>query len=169
MVDWDMEAPGLHRYFQTQFTQRFGSAANRALDEYPGLIDLFQELEQATGQAHEDQEPQSEEDADALLRVTDLSRFILETDIPALSLLKAGRFDDQYSTRVNTFQWETLYCHSPWLLRAFADYLAEQYRYVLIDSRTGLTDSSGICTMLLPEKLVVVFTPNRQALPECWT
>jgi hypothetical protein len=35
---------------------------------------------------------------------------------------------------------------------------------VLIDSRTGLTDIRGICTMLMPEKLVVVFTPNRQSL-----
>src|SRR5439155_6942637 len=31
-------------------------------------------------------------------------------------------------------------------------------------SRTGITDTSGICTMLLPEKLVVVFTPNHQSL-----
>ena len=35
---------------------------------------------------------------------------------------------------------------------------------MLIDSRTGVTDISGICTSLLPEKLVVVFTPNRQSL-----
>jgi hypothetical protein len=35
---------------------------------------------------------------------------------------------------------------------------------VLIDSRTGLSDVSGICATLLPEKLVTVFTPNRQSL-----
>lgn len=38
------------------------------------------------------------------------------------------------------------------------------YRHVLIDSRTGFTDTSGICTMLMPEVLVVVFSPNRQGM-----
>lgn len=37
-------------------------------------------------------------------------------------------------------------------------------QYVLIDSRTGITDTSGICTSILPEKLIAVFTPNRQSL-----
>jgi hypothetical protein len=35
--------------------------------------------------------------------------------------------------------------------------------YVLTDSRTGISDVSGICTMLLPDKLVVVFTPISKA------
>lgn len=47
---------------------------------------------------------------------------------------------------------------------AFAERLGEMFQYVLIDSRTGVTDISGICTSLMPEKLVVVFTPNRQSL-----
>src|SRR5262249_25401557 len=47
---------------------------------------------------------------------------------------------------------------------AFADRLASDYCFVVIDSRTGLTDTSGICAMLMPEVLVAVFTPNRQSL-----
>jgi hypothetical protein len=105
-----------------------------------------------------------EDDATALLEKIDLRRLILDTDIPGLSLLKAGRFTEEYASQVNTFPWETFYHQAPLLLRVFAETLAEQYRYVLVDSRTGLTDVSGICTMLLPEKLVVVFTPNRQSL-----
>ncbi|MGH8772305.1 MAG: tetratricopeptide repeat protein, partial [Burkholderiales bacterium] len=42
--------------------------------------------------------------------------------------------------------------------------VARDYDVVLIDSRTGMTDISGICTALLPDKLVVVFTPNQQSL-----
>jgi hypothetical protein len=34
----------------------------------------------------------------------------------------------------------------------------------LIDSRTGLSDTAGICTSLMPDRLVAVFTPNRQSL-----
>ena len=42
--------------------------------------------------------------------------------------------------------------------------LSQRYSHCLIDSRTGLTDTGGICTALLPHKLVVVFTPNRQSI-----
>src|SRR5260370_19334943 len=38
----------------------------------------------------------------------------------------------------------------------------EDFDYVLIDSRTGLTDIGGICTRVMPEKLVLVFAPNHQ-------
>jgi hypothetical protein len=78
--------------------------------------------------------------------------------------MKAGRFDERYAHRVNTFGWEGLYNRSPYLISAFAERLTEQFDYVLIDSRTGHTDISGICTMLMPQKLVVVFTPNNQSL-----
>jgi tetratricopeptide (TPR) repeat protein len=57
-----------------------------------------------------------------------------------------------------------LFDSSPALFRCFGDNLARHFRHVLVDSRTGRTDSAGICTTLLPRKLVVVFTPNRQSL-----
>jgi hypothetical protein len=58
----------------------------------------------------------------------------------------AARFDEKYSDKVNTFNWERLYSRSPSLNRLFAERLTERYKYVLLDSRTGLTDLSGICT-----------------------
>ncbi len=42
--------------------------------------------------------------------------------------------------------------------------LKENYDYVLIDSRTGISETSGICTVQLPDILVVLFTLNRQAI-----
>jgi len=165
MVDWDIEAPGLHRFFQNRFKKRFikYDDIDAAFDEHPGLIDLFWELDKAIppplGGGG-----QTEEDASAVLDSFRFEQFILETDIPSLHLLKVGRFDKKYAYRVNAFQWEDFYNRSPSLIRLFAERLTEQYQYVLIDSRTGITDISGICTMLMPEKLVVVFTPNRQSL-----
>jgi cellulose biosynthesis protein BcsQ len=162
MIDWDLEAPGLHRFFRGLFKHRFAEALDPdvALDTQPGLIDLFVQLDQASHEADGD----GEHAAAAALDQVGLEHFIIETDIPSLDLLKAGRFDDQYSTLVNRFDWEALYSRSPWLFRLFAERLTERYRFVLIDSRTGLTDISGICTTLLPERLVLVFTPNRQSL-----
>ena len=79
--------------------------------------------------------------------------------------LRAGEIEDtSYAGRVNTFDWDTLYASAPYVFKSLAQHLAERYRYVLIDSRTGVTDTSGICTALMPEKLVVVFTPNQQSI-----
>src|SRR5262249_44893218 len=98
-----------------------------------------------------------------------LERYLLPIDVPNaqssnLWLLKAGCFDSEYSRKVNTMPWEALYYRAPGFFRALADRFAAGFDYVLIDSRTGLTDISGVCTMLFPEKLVTVFTPNRQSL-----
>lgn len=175
MIDWDLEAPGLHRYFAKRLTTtRLGIDAINRKDSHnslPGLIDLFYEFEKhvnAASTTTTDNSGTTEQAArDAIARVK-LSDFIVSTTISGLSLLKAGRFtaDDpnEYSERVNKFSWENLFKKSPHLMRVFAETLAKQYAYVLIDSRTGVTDISGITTMLLPEKLVVVFTPNLQSL-----
>ncbi|HEY0372430.1 MAG TPA: hypothetical protein VGD79_10535 [Thermoanaerobaculia bacterium] len=152
-IDWDLEAPGLHRYFEPFL---------RGRGEEDGLIELVEDLRSRvrTGCAPDEEEEMSEEVVAAL----DVKRFALPTSYPKLSFIRAGRFDDTYSTRTNTFKWPELFAAAPSLFRLLADRLAEEFSYVLIDSRTGITDTSGICTTLMPEKLVLVFTPNRQSL-----
>src|SRR5262249_33510797 len=86
------------------------------------------------------------------------------TRFPGLSLIKAGLFDDGYPRRASEFAWDDLFHATVGLFEGFADFLRAHFEYVLIDSRTGISDTSGICTMLLPDKLVVVFTPNQQSL-----
>ena len=166
MVDWDLEAPGLHRFFEGKFTNQFADARlpDQAFDEYPGLIELFQELGKRVRSATSPGDAQDEDGANEIISSIGLKRFVLQTDIPSLFLMKAGSFNENYSKRVNTFQWEELFNRSPWLIRLLVEHLAGLFQYVLVDSRTGLTDTSGICTKLIPEKLVVVFTPNRQSL-----
>jgi formylglycine-generating enzyme required for sulfatase activity len=93
-----------------------------------------------------------------------LSDYIIKTDIPKLHLVKAGAFDEVYPKKISTYDWPAFYDRSPYILRVFAERLAFDYDFVIIDSRTGLTDTSGICAMLMPELLVTVFTPNRQSL-----
>lgn len=164
MLDWDLEAPGLHRYFHHNLGSDLDYGSDQKIDAHPGLIDLFLELQATIFDDADDHAQHTDEQVTKLLGDFQISPYVMETDIPSLHLIKAGRFDEEYGSRVNTFQWEKLYDRSPWLFRAFSDRLTQEYRYVLVDYRTGLTDISGICTMLLPERLVVVFTPNRQSL-----
>ncbi len=183
MIDWDLEAPGLHRYFRhTAGGKKRGPArTENNYDLEPGLIDLFYELDRLITQQLESRNDQaadprvslstSEKRAHKVIEDVDLEKYTKPTNIDGLSLIKAGRFDskspNEYAERVNKFNWEELYKKSPHLIRVLAETLAKEYAYVLIDSRTGVTDISGICTMMLPEKLVMVFTPNFQSLNGC--
>ena len=142
VVDFDIEAPGL---------DTFDVLRPRA--EVPGVIDFVtQYLE--SGQA------------------PNASSFIGECpDIGeqggSLWIMPSGR-NETYAANFNQVDWGELYDrHDGYLL--FED-LKEQWNqtlspdYVLIDSRTGHTDTSGICTRQLPDSVVVFFFPNEQNL-----
>ena len=154
MIDWDLEAPGLHRFFENGLVKN-----NASLSSQPGLIDLFYKMQESCQQNIVESEI-----TDEFFENLEIGKYIIKTGIKSLDLMTAGMFDDSYSTRVNRFNWESFFDQSPWLISKFADYLARKFHYVLIDSRTGFTDISSVCTALMPEKLVLVFTPNRQSL-----
>ena len=161
-VDWDLEAPGLHRYFRPYVRVSGPEEKDKEIDKLPGLIEL---LTVARGRAADLSGKLSREELGSAvfadLRIED---YLVATDLPQLTLLKAGRFDASYSSRINTFDWEGIFATQPEFFGAFADFLAARFTHVLIDSRTGYTDISGICTSLMPDTLVAVFTPNRQSL-----
>ncbi len=152
LIDWDLEAPGLHRYFDGLFQ-------SKSVELTPGLIDYFSEI-----QVKINDTKLNSDESQIILNNIKLEDYVIETSIPNLSLLKAGAFDEKYPERINTLKWENLFRNADGLFSFFRDLLKSRYDYVLIDSRTGYTDSSGICTMILPEKVVLVFTPNSQSL-----
>jgi Mrp family chromosome partitioning ATPase len=159
MIDWDLEAPGLHKYFPLRDDQ--GPMADPTS---PGLADLFDVLFSAARKLATLGELERRAKMIELVDSIDTDEYIARTDVPGLCLLKAGRFDPAYSDLVNRFRWDEFYEWAPWAFRALTERLIKTYRYVLVDSRTGITDTSSICTSLLPDKLVVVFTPNEQSL-----
>lgn len=160
MLDWDMEAPGLHHYFEQH-------------EECPGVLEFFEacreQLERLGASHPAGHAAGGEQDyaalAERVLDAIDWQQYVVRVDQGSpLYLMRAGRFDASYSERLAQMRWDQLFDACPALFRCFADTLARHFRYVLVDSRTGRTDSAGICTTLLPRKLVVVFTPNRQSL-----
>lgn len=163
-IDWDLEAPGLHR-FLTPLLGQPRETSPLGLDEMVGLIDLLIAIANELPDAEADSEDASVAAVQHALARIDLNRYVGATSVPKVDLLRAGRNDDgEYGKRISTFDWERLFRRAPTVYHAVAEALAKPYRYVLVDSRTGVSDTSGICTAILPEKLVVVFTPNRQSL-----
>jgi hypothetical protein len=83
-----------------------------------------------------------------------------------LDFVPAGRQDAGYSLRVNSFNWQHFYSKlgGGIFLEAVKRSLRQEYDYVLIDSRTGVSDTSGVCTVQMPDSLVVCFTLNEQSI-----
>src|SRR5262249_17935956 len=170
------EAPGLHRYYYKDFARLLGERHEsrryiEALNQAPGLIDFLVEAHALyRNRAPSGGLPESaahSEQATTLfqevLRSSSFDKLPLNIEgISTLSLLKSGREDPDYTNKVRRFEWEAFYRDYGSFFTHFRRHLMEQYGYVLIDSRTGLTDTSGICTRVMPEKLVGVFAPNRQ-------
>jgi hypothetical protein len=72
----------------------------------------------------------------------------------------------EYSSLVSKFDWETFYTrlNGEEFLLALADDMRSNYDIVLIDSRTGLSDNAGICTVTLPDTVVNCFAYNNQSI-----
>jgi len=169
VVDWDLEAPGLHRYFRPFL-------ADPDQFETDGLIDAFWEVvTHALTPGSRDaprtsDSPSLEVDLGNYISI-DLEDYISPIDWDfgssggSIDFIGAGRQGATYSERVNTFDWKRFYAlgGGRWLDR-IKEQLTSFYNFVLIDSRTGVSDTSGICTIQMPHRLVACFTLNRQSI-----
>lgn len=169
VIDWDLEAPGLHRYFKPFLS-------DPDLSDTQGLIDYIWHLSKVTLQPQ--RSPQGKQDTQAWLdsALDDFVDFVMPIRWPGKTrqgplkakfhFMPAGQQGRMYSERVNSFDWDRFYSHQGGgvLLQKFRAFLQEEYDYVLIDSRTGVSDTAGICTVQLPDALAVFFTLNNQSI-----
>ncbi|WP_239347056.1 KGGVGR-motif variant AAA ATPase [Frankia sp. Cj5] len=157
VVDWDLEAPGLHRYFHPFLV-------DPELAGSTGVMDMVWDYALATLDTQGDPSPGWHEPyADVLNHTVSLRGF---EPGGVLSLLPAGRQDDAYGAKVNSFDWSSFYDKRGGgaFVEAMKQSMAAQFDYVLIDSRTGLSDTAGICTVQLPDILVTCFTFSTQSI-----
>jgi formylglycine-generating enzyme required for sulfatase activity/cellulose biosynthesis protein BcsQ len=158
MIDWDLEAPGLHRYFEPFLS-------DKTLEQSSGIIDFVRDFATVAvaGEAADGQD-RCEQYSNLLAHAV-----TIEWDFPRgglLHMVPAGRQDAAYPVRVNSFDWQDFYerLRGGILLETVKQNLRGIYDFILIDSRTGVSDTSGICTIQMPDELVVCFTLNRQSI-----
>ena len=157
LIDWDLEAPGLQRFFP-ESEAREGA-------ERDGLINYFDAIRTGLeGDPAMYDRIASDTGPDVLRAAFPLDRYLMRDVAPGVDLLRAGRLDADYARLVSAFNWIQFHEKYRQVFRAMREMIASDYRYCLVDSRTGFNDVSGVCTMLMAEKLVLVFTPNRQSL-----
>lgn len=146
IIDWDLEAPGLENFFTDYIDKK--TVLNK-----PGLIDLLN-LKTAANTV----------DVNAI----EWHNYITPVNIggdAVLHLMSAGRRDDNFIKNVKQFDYTNFYQHADGgqFLENLRELCLDNYNFILIDSRTGLTDSSGICSIHMPDVLLLLFTPNEQS------
>ncbi len=162
VIDWDLEAPGLHRYFRPFLLDPELAASE-------GLIDLIDRYATA---AISPVASGAAPSPDWYLEYANFEDHILGLDFEhfppggKIDLLPAGRQGETYAVKVSSFNWQNFYDRlgGGAFLEAVKARARADYDYVLIDSRTGVSDTAGICTAQMPDSLVVCFTYNNQSI-----
>lgn len=141
ILDFDLEAPGVDSYRQiSEGTPRQGIveyvSEYKAGGKVPPLVDYAFEVDSAG-------------------------------TLPGrIFVMPAGRRDRNYQMQLAGLDWKYFYRHSRGFL--FVENLKAAIEkdfspdYVLVDSRTGLTDVFSICTLQLPDLVVLLFSLNNQ-------
>ncbi|WP_326549995.1 FxSxx-COOH system tetratricopeptide repeat protein [Micromonospora sp. NBC_01813] len=155
-VDWDLESPGLHLYFMPFL-------ADRKLRQSPGVIDAIMEYARAVA-AHG---PLNEDELHRLARIQRYATSLERYEFPhggSIDFVPSGQQVAEYSATVSNFDWSDFWSRldGRQFLRAWAADMRANYDITLIDSRTGLSDNAGICTVELPDTVVNCFTFNNQ-------
>ncbi|MFF3662137.1 FxSxx-COOH system tetratricopeptide repeat protein [Streptomyces olivochromogenes] len=160
-VDWDLEDPALHLYYSKYLP-------NRDLSTSDGILDMFSTFA-ATATS---QERGSEHLRRLHLQHTDFKRYDVDVHYPFpngghLYYLGPGRQDDRYRDRLRAFDWDRFQGTDDgkeFLAALRARMRESEYDYILIDSRAGFSADAGICTLALPDTVVIGLSLNRQAV-----
>lgn len=193
MIDFDLEAPGLERFFEVPDAPSLAEVL-----EQRGVIDLVESYKDLrtlsamsarqraaastdSGQTDDSLAAPAEsptpidDTAPPPLPVEPLTKFVIpirpgDSNGGALLLVPSGRRGGpelaRYAERVRRFDWDDFYAN--WEGERFFDWFrteAEQLAdVVLVDSRTGITELTGVTTFHLPDVVVMFVAPNNQNL-----
>lgn len=158
VIDLDLEAPGL------SFLARH-AAPNPETSQQEGFIDCLLDAIDRTDDADLFRLPPSEA----------INRFCAPYPLPdtfnpspgaSLHIMPAGRLANDYAKRLERLGLGNLYRDGVGLslIMVFKQKIQDgrRFDYVFIDSRTGFSDESGICTRDLADALVVLSGLNTQ-------
>ena len=157
-VDWDLEAPGLARFFHPFLDPAVPGATT-------GIIDLIQEYREEAMRGLDRAPDWHREFARVRPHAVSLN-WPLFPGSGSLDFLSAGLTNSDYATAVASVNWDRFYdeLNGARFFQAMREDMRRHYDYVLIDSRTGLSDIAEICTVEMPDTLVVCFTLSGQSI-----
>jgi cell division protein FtsB len=173
--DWDLEAPGLERYFCENREEVLELLAR------PGVIDLLRDYKEAIAAPRSAKSSPTDRNPDEFvsigkdgLRVRSPISYAVKVDRASrrsggwIKLLTAGKRDGAsaagYTEAVRDFDWTEFY--RDWAGAAYLDFFRAQMEaaadIILVDSRTGVTEAGGVCTHHLPDLVLLFSAANDQ-------
>jgi tetratricopeptide (TPR) repeat protein len=147
LLDFDLEAPGLH--------YKFPDVINPD-DIKKGFVDYLNHF------LENNDFPESLKDYSI--------EIVKQTkDNGSINLIPAGNISDgSYWRKVSSINWHDLfYSENSIGLALFLEIkerIEKEFKpdFLLIDSRTGVTEMSGVCTSILPDKVVILIANNKE-------
>jgi MinD-like ATPase involved in chromosome partitioning or flagellar assembly/GTPase SAR1 family protein len=144
-VDFDLESPGLATYLRPRLSP-----------DDPNVSGILEHIRRW-------------QTADERPRVSDL---LIDCDPPgqargSVQLIAAGRMTEDYDARALQLDWQEIVVGDGGALVAdLREQLAHELDAddVLIDSRTGFTDTGNLCTWLLADEVIVLFVLHEQGI-----
>ncbi|TAE08084.1 MAG: hypothetical protein EAZ95_17580, partial [Bacteroidetes bacterium] len=153
IIDWDLEAPGVHFYFGKKYADL----------QHEGLIDVLQQYVEKRNQGIEGDLPTFTPQ-----HISNLKTYRKG----AIDLIPAGNYVDlmQYKTSIVDFDWYNFYEMLDG--KRYIEFLKQElknldYDLIFIDSRTGLNDYSNICNIQMPNMNILVVAPTHQNMEGC--
>jgi len=148
-IDWDLESPGLGHYFKPYLIKEESLEVGES-NQKGGILELVELVKRGESP-----------DWRGFVRV--LAGLKSEG---TLSFMDAGLLNDSYVRRLNSLDWNELYEKHELgnYIEGVRDEWKEEYDFILVDSRTGVTDIGGITTIQLPEVFAFFFSANEQSL-----
>jgi hypothetical protein len=170
VMDWDLEAPGLHYYFRGLVEGPEAGQLRRAR----GILDIAWEWSEGIQNAKTG--PQVQALVDRFERGDPFKDCVRSIPLPApflnggLDFINAGGptisgdEEKSYEEALAQFHWPDFFSGEAGgaALESLRRWAKANYDFILIDSRTGLADVAGICTMQLPDAVALCFVLNRQ-------
>jgi len=146
LIDWDLEAPGLENFFKEY------SMSKQKISSQKGMVDFLDSLYSPKKKNIKWQ--------DCLIPIS------ISPNSEPIHLISGGKRDRQYTNKLRNFNVRSFYDKFDGgnKIEKFRNEIMEYYDFVLIDSRTGVTDFGGICTIQLPDILVLFSTLTDQGV-----
>jgi cellulose biosynthesis protein BcsQ len=174
-ADWDLDAPGLNRFFQPFMDAR---ASDR-----PGIVDLVRFYAWDVIESNIDPKafrrdessgntvpPALSATIDEHIRRLDDYLIPLSWQFPGegtLHYLSPGKQNNgDYQATLNSLDWDNFYENlaGDRFMTALRTFLKSRYDYILIDSPSGHGDVADICTVHLPDMVVDCFTLTNRGI-----
>ena len=153
LMEWDLEAPGLHFFF---------NKTDKDINKQGlfGLLNKYVKLTRKKSNINSNELPNISKEE----HIIELQKSTRHSG--CIDLLPAYIYNQQYSQMINDFNWYEFY--EVLQGKIYIEFLKKKlktsfdYDYILIDSRTGISDYSGICNIQFPEINVLLVAPSIQ-------